>query len=66
MDKEIAKKAGLIPVGKNKDGEMEFMGTDDQFNWAEELEEKKEQEEENGIEGFDADDSSSAPVEGYN
>jgi len=57
MNKESAKKAGLIPVGRNEDGEMDYLGTDEQFNLAEDLEEKKEQEEENDIEGFDDGDN---------
>lgn len=31
----VFKKAGLVPVGRNEDGEMEFMGTDQEWDNAE-------------------------------
>lgn len=38
MKKEIGEKAGLVYVGKNEEGENEFIGTKEQWAKADELE----------------------------
>ena len=42
MEKVIGENAGLVSIGKNEDGENEFIGRDAQWKKAEELSDKAE------------------------
>ena len=42
MEKVIGENAGLVSIGKNEDGENEFIGRDEQWKKAEELSDKAE------------------------
>lgn len=37
MDKDLRLMAGLVPAGRNEDGEIEYMGSDENWNKYEEL-----------------------------
>lgn len=47
--KNLYEIAGLVPAGKNEDGEQEYIGTKEQWTKAEELELKKDEMTENEV-----------------
>ena len=65
MDKIIAKRAGLIEAGFDKDGEQLFMGTEAQWQKAQEMQEVASQEVDLAKEDGDIELSNTHPTEGF-